>query len=78
MSIRNGRTHQIRVHFAALNHPIVGDQIYGTKKFNLGSTRQMLHAFYLGFTHPRGKWMDFTIDLPKDFSEILAKARKIS
>lgn len=76
--LQTGRTHQIRVHLAAVNHPIVGDKVYGIRKNNLGSSRQMLHSFHLGFNHPKRGWMDFYVDLPQDFSEILDKARKIS
>ncbi|MGB4140698.1 MAG: RluA family pseudouridine synthase [Limnochordia bacterium] len=74
--LHTGRTHQIRVHLAAVNHPVVGDPVYGRKHGNLGSKRQLLHACYLAFNHPRRGWMDFHIDLPADFQEALARARK--
>jgi len=71
-----GRTHQIRVHMAGINHPIVGDPVYGRKHGNLGAARQMLHAFYLGFVHPSQQWMEFQVDLPADFQETLMLARQ--
>lgn len=74
--LRTGRTHQIRVHLAAINHPVVGDPVYGRKHGNLGSERQLLHAFYLAFTHPRCGWMEFRAELPVDFQEALARARQ--
>ena len=49
---KTGRTHQIRVHFAAIGHPIVGDALYGTADARLG--RHFLHAARLGFEHPDG------------------------
>lgn len=70
-----GRTHQIRVHLAAINHPIVGDPEYGRKQGNLGAQRQLLHAYYLGFKHPRGEWVEYKTKLPRDFEQILIKAR---
>ncbi len=76
--LHTGRTHQIRVHLSAVNHPIVGDKVYGVRRNNLGSSRQMLHSFYLGFNHPKRGWMEFYVDLPQDFLKILDKARKIS
>lgn len=54
--LETGRTHQIRVHMAAIGHPCVGDVFYGadpTKAEQLGLDRQWLHAVELGFTHPR-------------------------
>ncbi len=55
MQLETGRTHQIRVHFAALRHPCVGDLTYGadpTLAARLGLTRQWLHARELAFEHP--------------------------
>ena len=77
--IHTGRTHQIRVHFQFLGHPIVGDETYGAKanlKFTelTGYTapRVLLHARKLSFLHPRtGKKVTFTAPLPKDFSAAL-------
>lgn len=68
-----GRTHQIRVHLAAIGHPIIGDPLYGGQRPQGPKTpRQMLHAFQLSLTHPRsGKRLEFQAELPKDFKEVL-------
>ncbi len=64
-TLHSGRTHQIRVHLKHLGHPILGDEVYGRRA---GFTRQMLHAWRLGFTHPRtGERMNFQAPLPPDF-----------
>jgi 23S rRNA pseudouridine1911/1915/1917 synthase len=60
-----GRTHQIRVHFAGIGHPIVGDPVYGRRSDLVG--HQFLHAWRLGFHHPRtGEWLHFEAPLPED------------
>jgi 23S rRNA pseudouridine1911/1915/1917 synthase len=65
--LHSGRTHQIRVHFQYLGYPILGDTVYGGRHAGQFS-RQMLHAWKLGFEHPRGKRrMDFEAPLPEDF-----------
>ncbi len=62
----SGRTHQIRVHMKYLNHPLVGDGVYGTKKTKT-IKRQALHAFFLSFTHPETlKRISFYSKLPED------------
>ena len=67
-----GRTHQIRVHFASLGHPIVGDAIYGRKKLRFGATRQALHAYRLAFNLPStGERVEFTAPLPADLRALL-------
>lgn len=70
-----GRTHQIRVHLSAIGHPVVGDKLYGgrrERKSRLKAAHQLLHAWKLGFTHPRtGVWMESTAPLPHDFCETL-------
>jgi 23S rRNA pseudouridine1911/1915/1917 synthase len=73
-TLHTGRTHQIRVHLKHLGHPLLGDALYAGR--HAGSyTRQMLHAWKLGFTHPRtGKPMHFSSPLPEDF--ILAGVRQ--
>ncbi|MEX0765875.1 MAG: RluA family pseudouridine synthase [bacterium] len=74
-----GRTHQIRVHFAHLGHPVVGDPLYGGRRETLGLTRQALHAWRLGFTHPQtGNVMSFEAPLAEDIAQVLAwlRARK--
>ncbi len=66
-----GRTHQIRVHFAWLQHPLVGDTIYGkrTPRFNL--TRHFLHAASLSFTLPNGEARTFSSPLPPELQHVL-------
>ncbi len=69
-----GRTHQIRVHAKYMNHPIVGDDVYGRKKREFGLEGQLLHAYALQFTHPvSGEEMRFTAPLPEYFKKTLAK-----
>lgn len=75
--LETGRTHQIRVHMASIGHPLVGDPLYGFKKQKYKLDGQMLHAKTLGFIHPKTKeYMEFTSDLPAQFSELLEKLRK--
>lgn len=70
--LRTGRTHQIRVHMAYLNHPVVGDAKYGPKKAHLGFTGQALHARTLCFYHPRtGKRLEFSVAPPPVFIQVL-------
>ncbi len=67
-----GRTHQIRVHFAAAGHPLVGDKQYGKKQDTSGAPRLFLHASTLAFAHPEtGVRMDFTAALPEDLEKYL-------
>ena len=69
-----GRTHQIRVHCAHINHPIVGDPLYGRcKKLPCKLDGQALHAIKLGLIHPiNGKEMIFESELPLDFQKLLS------
>jgi 23S rRNA pseudouridine1911/1915/1917 synthase len=70
-----GRTHQIRVHFAAIGHPVAGDPEYGSRGRH-GLRRQFLHASRLGFNHPRtGEAMEFTSGLPEDLQAALERAK---
>ena len=72
LSLHSGRTHQIRVHMAAIGHPVVGDPRYGTSDRLLGSGRFFLHAFRLAFDHPvSGERLDLTAPLPQDLSDYL-------
>ena len=77
--LETGRTHQIRVHMAAIGHPIIGDPVYGLKKdrfSNIGG--QCLHAAKLTLTHPRtGERMTFSAPLPEYFTEILGKLERM-
>jgi len=66
--LHSGRTHQIRVHLNHLGHPVLGDKIYAPR-FAKNFARQMLHAWKLGFHHPRtGEWKRFEAPLPADFA----------
>ncbi len=75
IKLETGRTHQIRVHMAALRHPCVGDLMYGadpTLAARLGVTRQWLHAVSLAFDHPTtGEWVSFTSEYPEDLARAL-------
>jgi 23S rRNA pseudouridine1911/1915/1917 synthase len=72
LALQSGRTHQIRVHMAAIGHPVVGDARYGTANKRLGSGRFFLHAFKLAFVHPAtGTRVEFTSPLPEDLSAYL-------
>jgi 23S rRNA pseudouridine1911/1915/1917 synthase len=71
--LHSGRTHQIRVHLHHLGHPVLGDKIYAPKAAKR-FPRQMLHAWKLGFRHPRsGEWKVFEAPLPDDFSCAMAQ-----
>ncbi len=74
--LETGRTHQIRVHFAAIEHPVAGDPEYGSRGRH-GLERQFLHASRLEFTHPvtEGR-MEFASELPDDLRAALAQARR--
>jgi 23S rRNA pseudouridine1911/1915/1917 synthase len=77
--LETGRTHQIRVHMAALHHPCVGDRLYGADPVlaaRLGLARQWLHAVRLGFAHPAdGHRAEFTSDYPADLAHALDTLR---
>lgn len=65
--LETGRTHQIRVHLAAIGHPVVGDGTYGGSREQIPAPRPFLHAGELAFVHPAsGKPLRFTSDLPAD------------
>ena len=67
LSLESGRTHQIRVHMAAIGHPVVGDTRYGAPDRRLGSGRFFLHAGRLAFTHPgTHERVEFAAPLPED------------
>lgn len=72
-ALKTGRTHQIRVHAQYISHPVAGDKVYGYKKKNTELTGQLLHAYKLGFAHPRtGEYMEFTIPVPQRFKEFMS------
>jgi len=86
VNLKTGRTHQIRVHCAAINHPVIGDLVYCTRK--MGSdffkrqdvkknvTRQMLHAWRLKIFHPvLQKEMSFESPIPQDMEECIKALR---
>ena len=79
IKLETGRTHQIRVHMAAVRHPCVGDLTYGadpTLAARLGLSRQWLHAARLGFAHPAdGRAVEFTSQYPDDLAHALARVR---
>ena len=92
--LETGRTHQIRVHARHLGHPIVGDVTYGGDRIVVGPRtgsraafwrnlltllpRQALHAYALGFVHPRtGEAVRFEAPLPADMAEVLEKLRRV-
>lgn len=79
ITLETGRTHQIRVHMAAVRHPCVGDLTYGadpTLAHRLGLVRQWLHAVRLGFAHPdSGEWLELTSDYPADLAHALDLVR---
>jgi 23S rRNA pseudouridine1911/1915/1917 synthase len=82
-TLLTGRTHQVRVHLASKGHPLVGDPVYGRARKKPkgweeqaaalnGFERQALHAYRLGFVHPRsGEKLQFESKLPKDFKALL-------
>ena len=70
--LHSGRTHQVRVHLHHLGHPVLGDKVYGARLVK-NFPRQMLHAWKLGFRHPRtGEWKQFQASVPDDFKEAVA------
>ncbi|OGV76705.1 MAG: hypothetical protein A3K19_18080 [Lentisphaerae bacterium RIFOXYB12_FULL_65_16] len=74
--IETGRTHQIRVHFSHLQHPVAGDPLYGGRQRDLRirADRQMLHAWRLAFPHPRtGIMREYMAPIPDDFRNALAE-----
>ena len=73
--LETGRTHQVRVHFSAIGHPVAGDPEYGTRG-RYGLERQFLHATRLSFTHPgTGEQVSFSSALPADLEAALERAR---
>jgi 23S rRNA pseudouridine1911/1915/1917 synthase len=79
VQLHTGRTHQIRVHFSALRHPVVGDTLYGAApQLRIGKAtlpplgRNFLHAAKLGFAQPRtGAWIELRAPVPQELREFL-------
>ena len=85
VSIETGRTHQIRIHFKSIGHPVVGDRLYNRKKrinqnqiiFASNKIDFFLIAYHLAFQHPKTKkYLEFSIDPPNFFNEGLVALRK--
>ena len=71
LELETGRTHQIRVHMKYINHPVLGDEVYGLKK-DKDDFGQYLHAAILGIYHPKkDEFMSFEAQIPKEFQEKL-------
>jgi len=76
VKLLTGRTHQIRVHFAYIKHPVAGDPLYGPGKKHLGLDSQALHAYLLGFKHPAtAGYLEFKSPLPYYFECTLLELR---
>jgi len=77
VKILTGRTHQIRVHFFAYSHPVIGDKLYTQKRIKspIGLKRLFLHSQILGFYDLNNNWQEYKIDLPKELKEILKKLK---
>ena len=72
-----GRTHQIRIHLAYIEHPIVGDRVYGFRKQRLPLQRQFLHAVRVAFTLPgTGQAVELHTELPADLAAVLQELRQ--
>lgn len=85
--LETGRTHQVRLHMTSINSPLIGDKIYGKNKINQfgkdketfnkfmilkNFTRHALHAYHLGFNHPKtNKYMEYNKDMPQDMKNLL-------
>lgn len=75
--LRTGRTHQIRVHTAHLGHPVVGDRVYGPRRYRWDLQGQCLHARKLAFEHPStGEWVTFEAPLPEHMEMVLRDLRE--
>src|SRR5260370_28524094 len=86
VQLHTGRTHQIRVHFSAVKHPVVGDTLYGAaEELRVGKAtlpaleRNFLHAAKLGFAQPRtGAWIEVRAPLPGELREFLRKLSEVA
>lgn len=83
LDLKTGRTHQIRVHLKAIDHPVVMDNVYGDRKFNqafseaYGLNRQFLHAYMLKFKDPDGNTKIFRAELPEDLNDVDDKLKAL-
>lgn len=77
--LETGRTHQIRVHMASINHPVAGDTVYGNgMKTPVETNGQALHAYLLGFIHPStGEYMEFTAPFPEYLDRFITCCEKV-
>lgn len=80
--LKTGRTHQIRVHFYAIDHPLIGDRVYQHRRYRKKkgiAPRQMLHSWKLAFIHPySGRKIAFTAELPDDFIQTISLLNTLS
>lgn len=76
LTLKTGRTHQIRVHLSYLDHPLYGDTLYGIEEDNRYINRQALHAYRLKFPHPRGnRILELETDIPEDISHLIKEIK---
>lgn len=72
LKLETGRTHQIRVHMKHMGHPVVGDDVYGSRNNRFGLCGQLLHSKTVGFVHPSTEvYMEFDSNLPEYFEKVL-------
>ncbi len=78
LRLETGRTHQIRVHMAYIDHPVIGDEVYGRRKQRFDTRGQVLHARRLTFEHPAtGKLMEFETPVPDYFIRLIQELGEV-